>query len=85
MSTTLPADTTGEVILTVASPTGIAVSDGTFLADFTKIRHVLSDKPLHRPNRTRPIRVVTNEELKRIAAENPPPPEWFEGEEDRPF
>jgi hypothetical protein len=45
----------------------------------------LSDKPLRRPNRTAPARQLTNEQLKRIAAANPPASDWFEGEEERPF
>jgi hypothetical protein len=43
-----------------------------------EMQTVRSDKPLRRPNRTAPL---TNEELRRIAAKNPPSPEWLNGEE----
>ncbi|MBI1903137.1 MAG: hypothetical protein HYS13_18710 [Planctomycetia bacterium] len=69
----LPIPAAGEVTLQTSMP------------EFEAVRMYLSDKPLHQVNRTRPIRQVTNAELKRIAAKYPPPPEWFEGEEECPF
>lgn len=66
-------------------PPGWEVTAETRVAPFEAIKAFLSDRPLTHANRTRPLRQLTNEELKRIAASNPPPPAWFEGEEERPF
>jgi hypothetical protein len=68
-----------------APPPDSDVTSETCLAPFEAIRAFLSDRPLAKPNRTSPLRVLTNAELKRIAASNPPPAAWFEGEEERPF
>ena len=81
---TMPGITT-ESKFSLPSPVGVSVSKATFLAQFELVKHQLSDRPLQRPNRTRPIRIVTNDELRRIAVQNQPPPEWFEGEGERPF
>jgi len=43
-------------------------------------RHLLSDKPLRRPRRQ-----LSSADLRRLAAENPPPAEWFEGDDERPW
>jgi hypothetical protein len=42
-------------------------------------------KPLPRPDRHRGMRQLTNEELRRIAAMNPPPPVWFDEDQEIPF
>lgn len=64
---------------------GMVMSVGTFLPDFNKICDQLSDKPPQRPARLRTMPAVSNNELRDIAKRNPPPREWFEGEEERPF
>jgi hypothetical protein len=58
-----------------------AVTSQTVIADFSKISHLLSNRELRRPRTGWPSAA----ELKRIAAKNPPPPEWYEGEEECPF
>jgi hypothetical protein len=35
--------------------TAQAVTAGSYSADFYKVKHLLSDKPLRRPSRTRPL------------------------------
>jgi hypothetical protein len=57
----------------------------TCVIPFHAAEGMLSNKPLRRPSRTRPIRDLTNEQLERIAAVNRPPAEWFEADEERPF
>ena len=74
-----------EVKVRLTVPEGASVSKVTFLPPFASIEQHLSGKALRRPNRTAPLRVVTNAELKRLAKDNPPPPEWYAGEDDRPF
>jgi hypothetical protein len=54
----------------------------TIIAEFSKISHLLSDKVLRRP---RTFSNPTSDELRQIAKDNPPPPEWYEGEAERPF
>lgn len=58
-----------------------------FTADlrFELIKDKLSEKQLRRPNRSVPRRLLSNEELKRIAEANPPPANWLEGDEECPF
>ena len=85
MSVKTMPDIASETRFHLAIPAGVSVSCGTFLATFDKIKHKLADKPLHRPNRTRPIRILSGDDLKQIAAQNPPPAEWFDGEDERPF
>jgi hypothetical protein len=67
------------------SRTGIvrapAVTSQTVIAEFSKISHLLCDRELRRPRTMGP----TRDGLKRMAEKNPPPPEWFEGEGERPF
>lgn len=58
---------------------------GTYAPRLEMIRSHLSQKPLQPPNRTRPLRHLSQDELKRIAAANPPPASWFEGNEEYPF
>jgi hypothetical protein len=58
-----------------------AITSSTLIADFAKISHLLSQKVLRRP-RAAPL---TAEEIRRSAQQNPPPPEWYEGEDERPF
>jgi hypothetical protein len=81
--TTIPGFATNTEIR-LAIPPGMAVSRGTFVTQFENISNVLSDKPLRRPGRLRPIQ-FTNEELRRIAKYHPPAKEWLEGDEQRPF
>lgn len=83
MSTTIPGSATNTSIR-LAFPAGMAKSQGTFVAQFENISSVLSDKPLRRPGRMRPIQ-FTNEELRRIARNHPPAKEWLEGDEQCPF
>jgi hypothetical protein len=65
-------------------PPGMAVSERTCVADFGWLKRFLSHKPLRRPARLRPIE-FTNDRLKRIAKNHPPPKEWLDGEEASPF
>jgi len=58
-----------------------AVTSSTLIIDFAKISHLLSKKVLRRP-RAAPL---SAEEVRRSAEQNPPPPEWYEGEDERPF
>lgn len=37
------------------SGVAVATRTSTLHAEFEKVRHLLSDKPLRRPNRTRPL------------------------------
>lgn len=67
------------------TPLGSDATQATISADFERIKGKLSEKPLTRPRRTRPIRDLTNEQLKRIATVNRPPAEWFLEDEERPF
>ena len=82
-ATTIPGSTTNKLIQ-LPFPAGLAKSRGTFVAKFENISNELSDKPLQRPGRMRPIQ-VTNEELRRIAKKHPPAKEWLEGDEQCPF
>ncbi|MEX2288311.1 MAG: hypothetical protein WD648_14545 [Planctomycetaceae bacterium] len=59
----------------------LSLAFDTLMADFRKISHLLSNKELRRPRTAYP----TGAELRRMAKKNPPPPEWYEGEEERPF
>ena len=59
----------------------VPVAARTMIAEFSKISHLLSDKVLRRPRTSGPSQA----ELKRMAEKNPPPPEWYEGEAERPF
>lgn len=54
----------------------------TLTTEFSGIAHMLSSKPLRRPA-TRPA--VNNSMLRRIAAKNPPKPEYYERDEEKPF
>ncbi len=56
----------------------------TAMRPFTDSRELLSARPLRIPDRLRE-RHISNEQLKEVAARNPPAPEWYEGEEERPF
>ena len=82
-SKTLPGPTTA---IGLPSPKqgmvlSISVSSNTILADFWKVSHLLSNRKLRKPRKGSP----SASELKKIAEQNPPPPEWYEGEEERPF
>lgn len=66
-------------------PPGEKDTKVTCVAAFESVKPQLSEKPLRRPPRTRPIRDLANEQLQRISALNPPSADWFEGEEERPF
>ena len=55
------------------------------LVSFSVVRGLLSDRPLERPERLRPLRELTNRELKQLAETHRPPQEWFEGEAESPF
>lgn len=59
----------------------VVLSSSTILAEFSKVSHLLSERELRRPRRCAPA----GQALKLIARKNPPPAEWFEGEEERPF
>ncbi len=59
----------------------IAFSSSTILADFWKVHHLLSTKELRRPRRSN----LSGSELKERAKIHPPDPEWYEGEDERPF
>lgn len=67
------------------TPQGSDATQMTVSADFEKIKEGLSEKPLKRPPRTRPVRDLTNDQLRRIATIHRPPPEWFIEDEERPF
>lgn len=69
----------------VEHPPGLATSSFTCSATFSMVRELLSDRPLERPVRLRPLREVTNQELKQLAETHRPPQEWFEGEAESPF
>jgi hypothetical protein len=56
-------------------------STSTALVEFATIVHLLSTRELRRPRK----RPYTGAELKQIAKKNPPPLEWYEGEDERPF
>ena len=58
---------------------------GTFTAPFDTVKGLLSGKPLKRPCRLRPIPTITNQALQKLAEKHPPPAEWFDGEDERPF
>jgi hypothetical protein len=84
MSQTIAAEsrcqrTTAEI------PPGATLSAGTFAASFAGAVGLLSPKPLHRPSRSFPLRRISAADLRRIAKDNPPPAEWFEGEDASPF
>lgn len=64
---------------------GPATSIFTGYVSFSVVRSLLSDRPLERPQRLRPIRELTNRELKQLAETHRPPQEWFEGETESPF
>ena len=61
------------------------LATGTFICEFESVKNLLSGKPLRRPSRLHPIPTVTNAALRKAAAKNQPPAEWFEGEDERPF
>ncbi|MFN0053168.1 MAG: hypothetical protein ACKV0T_13370 [Planctomycetales bacterium] len=86
---TLPAKsvTIGEepIVATNYVPLAAAESQTSCVAIFDAVKSRLSEKPLKRPKRTRPIRDLTNDELIRIAAVNQPRPEWFQHDEECPF
>jgi hypothetical protein len=63
----------------------MARSQFTGLMTVEMVQEHLSDRALRRPQRLQPVRRVTQAELVRIAARNPPPAEWFDGEEECPF
>jgi hypothetical protein len=70
----------------ILDPKGIAISpDFKFTSGVKEIplpSGATAIVQLRRPNRTQPL---SNEELKRVAAANPPPDEWFaEGVDDSP-
>ena len=82
-SQTLPGDTT---TIGIKPPEQgmiqpVTHSFSTVLADFWKVSHLLSNKELRPPRRSGP----SGAELKKIAKSHPPDPEWYEGEDDRPF
>jgi len=56
-------------------------SYSTMNAEFWKVAHILSAEELRRPRTAS----FTGAELKDIAQRNPPSPEWYEGEDERPF
>jgi hypothetical protein len=74
-----------EIAIRLGTSPGVARTVETFSGRIDVIKPYWSQKPLQGPNRTRPLRQLTNAELKRIAAAHPPPAEWFEGEEECPF
>ncbi len=69
----------------VEHPPGLSTSAFTGYVSFSVIRRHLSDRPLERPERLRPLREMTNRELKQLAETHRPPQEWFEGEAESPF
>jgi len=85
MSSTFPADQTKNAHIECAVPSSMARSKFTGLLDFVRVKKPLSSPALRRPKRLKPGRDFTNAELKAIAAAYPPPPEWFEGEDECPF
>ncbi|MSR59807.1 MAG: hypothetical protein EXS05_19580 [Planctomycetaceae bacterium] len=89
MSKTIPDEVkelkAAEPISTRFVPPGKADTHATCALPFDNVKGMLSDKPLRRPPRTRPERDLTNDQLKRIAAVNPPPSDWYTHDEDRPF
>lgn len=80
---TLPAETKTvgtEYLLEAVGPPP-AVTSTTLVVPFEQIVHLVSMRGLRRPRSPFP----TGEQLKLIAAKNPPPAEWFDGEDECPF
>ena len=69
----------------IEHPPGLATSAFTGSVSFSVLRGFLSERPLERPERLRPLRELTNQELKQLADAHRPPREWFEGEAESPF
>ncbi len=69
----------------IAHLSGLATSSFTGSVSFSVVRGLLSDRPLERPERLRPLSEMANRELKQLAETHRPPQEWFEGEAESPF
>jgi hypothetical protein len=59
----------------------VSFSSSTIIADFWKVSHLLSQRELRRPRKGD----ISGSFLKEAARRNPPPAEWYEGEDERPF
>jgi len=60
----------------------------THLAAFAHVKEIVaSGRPLKRPNRNRPVHVLTPslDDLLAVAADNPPPREFYEGDSECPW
>jgi hypothetical protein len=66
----------------------------SFLADFASIKHLLVEaRAPSRPSRCHPIPLdeelarltPSNARLLELAAQHPPPKEWYDEDEERPF
>ncbi len=75
------------IIKPVSLEDGSALVDtcGTYLASFKAVQSIRSDKPLKRGARHAPAPVVSNSSLLRVAEENRPSPDWYNGDETCPF
>ena len=83
---TTPSDIYAMTAVTLPTSNDAPKARGTFVGDFDHMKYALSNRPLHRPTtRLRPLPIVTNTELRQLAATHQPPAEWFEGEIERPF
>lgn len=86
MSTATTIAGRGSVVKVAMPPaSGLAVTAGTFPADFDAISGSLSNGPLRRPTRSRPIPELANDFLKGLVKNHHPDEEWFEGETECPF
>ena len=84
MTTTIAAE--GVVFqYQVERPPGLSTSCFTGSVSVSMVQNLLSDRPLERPVRSRPLRTLTNRELQQLAQSHRPPSRWFEGESESPF
>ena len=54
MTITVP-DKSRNVRIVSSAQEGVALTVGTEQVEFSSVKHLLSDKPLRRPNRTKPL------------------------------
>ena len=85
MSHTIPPQKTEKIDVRIpVSPATSEIMD-THASDAERAVLQQPEKPLEKANHTAPIRKLTNAQLKRIAAANPPSAEWFQEEPECHF
>ena len=62
-----------------------AAHSSTLNPGFERLKEYLSTKPRRRSVRSKPSRNFSQQQLLELATKHPPPPEWFQGEDECPF